>query len=167
MAIIADKMYNLSDYAKQFDPSGIELAVAEVLSQQNDIIQDMLVVESNLDDGHQFAVRTGIPDGAFRRAYKGIPPSKATTKVVTERFGTLAAYSVVDKLVGEKGGHVAAVRSGQSKAIISGMSNTMAHQLIHGKKGDKDAFECFLVLKSPETSFPRVVLARVKTRLST
>lgn len=140
MAIIADKHYNLADYAKQFNPSGIELAIAEVLSQQNDIIQDMLVVQSNLDDGHQFAVRTGIPEGAFRRAYKGIPPAKATTKVVTERFGTLSAYSVVDKLIAEKGGNLDAVRSGQSKAIISGMSNKMAHQMIYGKKTDKDVF---------------------------
>ena len=140
MAIIADKFYNLADYAKQFDPSGMELAIAEVLSQQNDIIQDMLVVESNLDNGHEFAVRTGIPEGAFRRAYKGIAPAKATTKVVVERYGILGANSVVDKIVAEKGGNVDAVRSGQSKAIISGMSNTMARQLIYGKKGDKDAF---------------------------
>ena len=140
MAIIADKYYHLADYAIQFDPSGMELAIAEVLSQQNDIIQDMLVVESNLDNGHEFAVRTGIPEGAFRRAYKGIAPAKATTKVVVERYGILSANSVVDKIVAEKGGNVAAVRAGQSKAIISGMSNTMARQLIYGKKGDKDAF---------------------------
>ena len=30
MAIIADKQYSLIDYAKQYDPSGQELAIAEV-----------------------------------------------------------------------------------------------------------------------------------------
>ena len=132
MAIIADKHYNLLDYAKQFDESGQELAIAEVLSKSNPIIGDALVIESNLDSGHEYAVRTGIPEGTWRRAYQGIEPAKATTKVVVESYGTLSAYSVVDKLVAEKGGHVDAVRTGQSRAIIAGMSNTMASNLIYG-----------------------------------
>ena len=135
MSIIADKQYSLVDYAKQFDPSGQELAIAEVLSQSNDIIGDALVQESSLDSGHEYAVRTGIPEGTWRRAYKGIDPAKATTKVVVESYGTLSAYSVVDKLVAEKGGHVDAVRTGQSRAIIAGMSNTMASNLIYGDCG--------------------------------
>jgi len=135
MAIIADKQYGLVDYAKQFDPSGQELAIAEVLSQSNDIIADALVCESSLDSGHEYAVRTGIPEGTWRRAYQGIEPAKATTKVVVESYGTLSAYSVVDKLVAEKGGHVEAVRTGQSRAIIAGMSNTMASNLIYGNVG--------------------------------
>ena len=135
MAIIADKHYSLVDYAKQFDPSGQELAIAEVLSQSNDIIADALVTESSLDSGHEYAVRTGIPEGTWRRAYQGIEPAKATTKVVVESYGTLSAYSVVDKLVAEKGGHVEAVRTGQSRAIIAGMSNTMASNLIYGNFG--------------------------------
>ena len=135
MAIIADKAYNLKDYAAQFDPAGRELAISEVLTQANDIIADMLVKESNLDSGHEYAVRTGIPAGTWRRAYQGVEPEKATTKVVTESYGTLSAYSVVDKLIAEKGGNVDAVRGGQSKAIIAGMSNSMAHNLIYGNSG--------------------------------
>ena len=135
MAIIADKHYNLVDYAKQFDPSGQELAIAEVLSQSNDIIGDAVVAESSLDSGHEYAVRTGIPEGTWRRAYQGIEPAKATTKVVVESYGTLSAYSVVDKLVAEKGGHVDAVRTGQSRAIIAGMSSSMASNLIYGNSG--------------------------------
>ncbi len=136
MAIIADNYYNLLDYAKQFDESGQELAIAEVLSKSNDIIGDAMVVESNLDSGHEYAVRTGIPEGTWRRAYQGIEPAKATTKVVVESYGTLSAYSVVDKLIAEKGGNLQAVRTGQSKAIIAGMSNTMARNLIYGNAGE-------------------------------
>ena len=136
MAIIGDKYFSLLDYAKQFDESGQELAIAEVLSKSNPIIGDALVIESNLDSGHEYAVRTGIPEGTWRRAYQGIEPAKATTKVVVEGYGTLSAYSVVDKLIAEKGGNVQAVRTGQSKAIIAGMSNTMAHNIIYGNAGE-------------------------------
>lgn len=132
MAIIADKFYNLADYAKQFDPSGQELAIAEVLTQTNEIIADMPFTESNLEEGHSFAVRTGIPVGAWRRAYEGLPPEKGTTKVEVARPGTLGAFSVVEKIVAEKGGHVDNVRSGQAKAIFAGMSNTAATALIYG-----------------------------------
>ena len=48
MAIIADKFYNLADYAKQFDPSGQELAIAEVLTQTNEIIADMPFTERTI-----------------------------------------------------------------------------------------------------------------------
>ena len=136
MAIIADQYFNLLDYAKQFDESGQELAIAEVLSKSNPIIGDALVIESNLDSGHEYAVRTGIPEGTWRRAYQGIEPAKATTKVVVEGYGTLSAYSVVDKLIAEKGGNLQTVRTGQSKAIIAGMSNTMAHNIIYGNAGE-------------------------------
>lgn len=140
MAIIADKNYNLKDYAAQFDQSGQELAIAEVLSKSNTIIEDMPVVESNLDSGHEYAVRTGIPDGTWRRAYEGVQPVKATTKVEVARYGVLSAYSVVDKLVAEKGGNVERVRSGQSKAIIAGMGNTAASALFYG--GTKELEKC-------------------------
>lgn len=138
MAIIADKNYNLKDYAAQFDPSGQELAIAEVLSQTNAIIGDMLVKESNLDSGYEYAVRTGIPEGTWRRAYQGVQPVKATTKVEVARYGVLSAYSVVDKIVAEKGGNVTAVRSGQAKAIVAGMSNTAAQALIYGGKDEME-----------------------------
>ena len=140
MAIKAEQMYNLRDYAAQFGSNGTELAVAEVLSQTNDIIADMLVCEGNSDAGHEFAIRTGIPKGAFRRAYKGLEPEKATSQVVLARFGTLGAYSVIDKMMAEKGGNLDAVRSGQSKAIIAGMSDTMADAIIYGGKDELDKF---------------------------
>lgn len=141
MAIVQDTCYNLNDYAKQFDASGQELAIAEVLTQRNDILQDMPVVESNSDSGHEFAVRTGIPEGTWRAAYEGVQPVKATTKVISKPYGVLTANSEVDALVAEKGGNVRAVRSGQAKAIIGGMSNGMAKNLIYGDSGNKKAFE--------------------------
>lgn len=158
MAIIADKMYNLRDAAAQFGPDGQELAVAEVLSQTNDIVGDMLIKESNLDSGHEYAVRTGIPAGTWRRAYQGVDAEKATQKVVLARPGTLGAYSVVDKLIAEKGGHVDAVRAGQAKGIISGMSDTVASALIYG--GKKELEKCVGLAEYYNTTKPTVETSR-------
>lgn len=132
MQIVGNEVYTLLDYSKQFTESGEELAVAEVLTKKNPMIEDAVTIESNSDAGHLYAVRTGIPEGTWRRAYKGIQPQKGTTKQVTESYGTLANLSIVDKLIAEKGGKVSQVRAGQAKTIIEGMANTMGKTLIYG-----------------------------------
>ena len=91
MAIIADKHYSLVDYAKQFDPSGQELAIAEVLSQSNDIIADALVTESSLDSGHEYAVRTGITNGTYTEIIDGI--AEGTTVIADVQLGSLPAQA--------------------------------------------------------------------------
>lgn len=129
------KNHNLIDWAKGLCLSSKDVSIAYMLTEYNAIIGDAIVQESSLDSGHEYAVRTGIPESTWRRVYKGIEPAKATTKVVVESYGALSAYSVVDKLVAEKGGQVEAVRTGQARAIIAGMSNTMASNLIYGNVG--------------------------------
>lgn len=137
MAIIADKYYNLKDHAAQFGENGLEAGVAEVLTQTNEIIDDALMLESNLDSGHLYNVRTGIPEGTWRRLYQGVEPVKATTKTVTEGYGELAAFSLVDKSLAEMGGmaNVQKVRTAQSKGILQGLSDQMAYNLIYGNNG--------------------------------
>lgn len=135
MMDIEYKNHNLIDWAKGLCLSSKDVSIAYMLTEYNAIIGDAVVQESSLDSGHEYAVRTGIPESTWRRVYKGIEPAKATTKVVVESYGTLSAYSVVDKLVAEKGGHVEAVRTGQSRAIIAGMSSSMASNLIYGNSG--------------------------------
>lgn len=132
MQIVGNEVYTLLDYSKQFTESGEELAVAEVLSKKNPMVEDAITIESNSDAGHLYAVRTGLPEGTWRRAYKGIQPEKGTQKQVTETFGTLANLSIVDKLIAEKGGKVKEVRAGQAKTILEGMAYTMGKTLIYG-----------------------------------
>ena len=135
MAIVADKNLTLLDRAKFFGENGEVLAIAEVLSQTNDILKDMPVVESNMDSGHLYAVRTGIPEGTWRRAYLGVKQDKSTVKQVAEPYGTLGIYSVVDKLIAEKGGKLNETRFQQAKGILQGLSNQMAEGLFYGNVG--------------------------------
>lgn len=141
MEIVGNEVYTLLDHAKQFGPDGEELAVAEVLSKANPMIEDALVIESNSDAGHLTAIRTAIPHGTWRKAYKGVQPVKDGLKQVTESFGTLASDSIVDKLVAEKGGKVAQVRMGQAKSIMTGMAYDMGKTLIEGsQKKEEESF---------------------------
>ena len=140
MEIVGNEVYTLLDHSKQFK-DGEELAVVELLSKSNPMIEDGVVVESNSDSGHVLAIRTAIPHGTWRRAYKGVQPVKDQLKQVTESFGTLAADSIVDKLVAEKGGKVSSVRMGQAKSIMTGMAYDMGKTVIEGyQKKDEEAF---------------------------
>lgn len=140
MEIVGEEVYTLLDYSKQFE-NGEELAVAEVLTKANPMLQDGVVIESNSDAGHMHAIRTGLPKGTWRRAYKGVPYSKGTQKTVTDTYGVLAQNIIVDKLIAEKGGKIGAVRMGQFKTTVEGMSQTMGETLIYGStKKEEESF---------------------------
>lgn len=141
MAIIADKYYNLLDYSQQFAENGDLVAVADVLAKANPMIDDAVLIESNSDAGHLHAIQTSIPEGTWRRAYKGVPYEKGTQKQIMDTYGTLAANSLVDKIIAEKGGKINEVRTRQAKTIIEGMGQTMGKSLIYGSlKKNEESF---------------------------
>lgn len=139
MAIIADKHYNLLDYSQQFAENGDLVAVADVLVKSNPMIEDAVLIESNSDAGHLHAIQASIPEGTWRRAYEGVPYEKGTQIQVMDTFGLLAANSLVDQEIAEKGGKINEVRTRQAKTIIEGMGQTMGKSLIYGslKKNEK------------------------------
>lgn len=140
MEITGEEVYTLLDYSKQFE-NGEELVVAEVLTKANPMLQDGVVIESNSDAGHVHSIRTGLPKGTWRRAYKGVPYAKGTQRTVTDTYGVLAQNIIVDKLIAEKGGNIGAVRMGQFKSTVEGMSQTMGETLIYGsQKKEEEAF---------------------------
>src|SRR3546814_20593769 len=65
--------------AKRQDPDGSVSASAELLSQDNEILEDMPYVEGNLTTGHRATIRTGLPTATWRKLNAGIPTSKSRT----------------------------------------------------------------------------------------
>src|SRR6185312_14940930 len=99
---------NLIDWAKRQDPNGKTATIVELLSQTNDIMDDMTFIEGNLATGHRTTVRTGLPAVAWRKLNGGILPSKSTTAQLDEAAGMLEAWSEVDKDLAELNGDVSA-----------------------------------------------------------
>lgn len=130
--------YNLLDWAKQFAPDGKEYSVAKVLMQANPIINDAIVIESNSDSGHEYAIQTGIPKAVWRRAYEGVQPTKGTQKVVKETYGRMSEVSVVDVAIAEKGGKVAQVRAAMLANKLESMSMEAASKILYGSMQDDE-----------------------------
>lgn len=134
MATLTGKV-TLLDVAKTFDPDGKAAAIAELLSQENEMLMDMPWKEGNLPTGHRVTVRTGLPDVVFRKLNAGVPSSKATTAQVDEACGILEARSEIDVDLADLNGNTSAFRMSQAKAFIESMNQTMQRQVIYGDVG--------------------------------
>lgn len=134
MAILATNAVTLADWAKRVDPdtNSVTSNIVEMLSQTNEILQDMLWKEGNLPTGHRLTMRTGLPAVVWRRLNAGIPSSKSTTAQVDEACGSLEALGQVDKDIAELNGNTAAFRLSENQAFLEAMNIEMANNLFYG-----------------------------------
>lgn len=132
MTVLASNMLTLLDHAKRVEPNGKVGMIAELLSQTNELLTDMIFEEGNLPTGHRTVVRTGLPDVYWRLLNQGVQPSKSTTAQIDEGCGMLEAWSEVDKDLAELNGDVGAFRFSESQSFIEAMNQEMASTLFYG-----------------------------------
>src|SRR3546814_8444353 len=89
MATLGNEHLTLMDLAKRQDPDGSVSAIAELLSQDNEILEDMPYVDGNLTTGHRATIRTGLPTATWRKLDAGIPTSKSRTNRSEEHTSEL------------------------------------------------------------------------------
>lgn len=139
MSTLANKV-TLLDVAKTLDPDGSTAAIAELLSQENEMLMDMPWYEGNLPTGHRTTVRTGLPDVTFRKLNKGVPATKSTTAQIDEACAILEARSEIDLDLAMLNGNTAAFRLSQAKAFMESMNQRMQRQVIYGDKLTPEGF---------------------------
>lgn len=122
----------LVDVTKRIDPNGRVAAVANVLSQENQILEDASWQEGNLPTGHRVTIVTGLPSVYWRSYNKGVPSSKAKTAQIDESAGMLEAYATVDKDLAMLNGNTAEFRASEDKLFLDAMNQTMADTLFYG-----------------------------------
>ena len=143
MATLSSTVLTLADWAKRLDPDGKTAKTVEILSQTNEILDDMLFKEGNLPTGEQTTIRTGLPDVFYRLMNQGVPKSSSQTAQITENAATLEARSEVDKDVAELNGNVNAFRMDESMAFVESMSQRMATTLFYGSAANPEEFVGF------------------------
>lgn len=121
----------LADVAKTLDPDGSSADIAEILSQSNQIIDDMPWIEGNLPTGHRASVRSTLPAPTWRRMNQGVDGTKSTSMQIEDSCGLAEAISEVDVEVANLNGNSAKWRLGEDKAFIEGISQDMAQKLFY------------------------------------
>ena len=137
MSALAASHPTLLDLAKRLDPDGKIDVIAEILTQESPILEDMNFVEGNLPTGHRTTIRTGLPTPTWRKLYGGVQPTKSNTAQVTDSCGMLEAYAEVDKALADLNGNTAAFRLSEDRAHIEGMAQELASTIIYGNEGDQ------------------------------
>jgi hypothetical protein len=132
MALLNAGQLTLADWAKRTDPDGQVPAVAELLSQTNEILEDAVFQEGNLPTGHRVVIRTGLPIVYWRSINQGVPVSKATTAQVDENCGILEARSHIDVELAKLNGNTAAFRLSEDTAFLEAMNQAQAQTMFYG-----------------------------------
>lgn len=135
MSTLSATSLTLADWAKRIDPDGRISAVAELLSQTNEILADAVFKEGNLPTGDRVTIRTGLPTAYWRSLNQGIPSSKSTTAQVDEACGMLEARSEVDKDLAMLNGNTAQFRLSEDVAFLEAMNQAQASCLFYGNPG--------------------------------
>jgi len=144
MAALSVTHPTLLDITKRLDPDGKVDTIVEMLTQTNEILQDMVWQEGNLPTGHRTTIRSGLPAPTWRKLYGGVQPTKSTTVQVTDSCGMLEAYAEVDKALVDLNGNTAAFRVSEDRAHIEGMNQEFVSTLFYGNEGSEpEAFTGF------------------------
>lgn len=132
MATIGNSYVTLSDLKGRLDPDGSLADVVEQATDQNHVMQDMLLLEGNETSGNRATVRTGLPAGTWRELYGGVPNERSTTKQVTDTVGILESYSRVDQHLVEMAPDPARFRANEDAAFLEGMMQTVESTVFYG-----------------------------------
>jgi hypothetical protein len=132
MAALSSTWPTLLDVSRRLDGNGNISAIAEVLTQQNEILDDIPMIEGNLPTGHKTTIRQNIPAPTWRLLNQGVTPVKSVTGQITETCGMMENYAEVDKSLADLNGNTAKWRLSEDKPIIEGMNQAYAYTLIYG-----------------------------------
>jgi len=122
----------LMDVARRTDPDGKIAKVVEILNLTNGVLDDMTWLECNNGTNHVTTIRTGIPNGTWRKLYGFVQPAKSTSKQVQDTVGMLEARSQIDEKLAMLNGNSAEWRLSEESPFIEGLNQDIATTLFYG-----------------------------------
>lgn len=140
MAALPTTYGNLVDIAKSLDPDGSTADVVEMLKKEVPILDIMPFMQGNLETGHRHTIRTGLPEGTWRRLYEHVSPGKSQKVQVDDACGMLEAFTEVDeKLIELAGAAGPAYRKDEDMAYATGMGHQVAETIVYGNGNSSPA----------------------------
>ena len=132
--VVVNSQFTMLELAKRTNNKDV-LEIANVLAQKNDIIQDAYWVESNQKANHIGTKSLALPSGTWRQANAGAAITAASTKQISEPIGRLEDFSDIDEAILDlNADKKQAVRSGEDKLHIEGLSQQLAYAIIYGDR---------------------------------
>lgn len=144
MATIGNSVLTLADLAKRMDPNGMVAQAINLLSQTNEILDDIPWMEGNLPTGHRTTVTTSLPEPDWRRINRGVRKSKSTTAQIDEPCGRMEAFSDVDEALLELYDNPAQARVNEDQSFREAFNQGLSETLFYGNVAtDPERFNGF------------------------
>lgn len=123
----------LADLTSRLTADGkIDPMIVEMLSETNEVLDDMVLIEANGFTEHKTTVRSGLPGGTWRKLNYGVQPEKSRTVPVKDSMGMLETYAEVDMTLLNLNGNSASWLMSEERAFIEGLNQTMASTVFYG-----------------------------------
>ena len=129
----------LLDHAKRMDPRGNVARIAELLTQTNEMLMDLVSMEGNLPTGHRTTIQVGLPTIYYRSINEGIPTSRGSTVQVDEGVAIAEARSEVDLDLAMLNGNTAAFRFTEARMFLEAMNQKIATGMVYGNPANDPA----------------------------
>lgn len=162
MAALGTTLLTLADVAKSKDKQIGK--VAEVLAQENPMLNDIPYMEMNEGTIHKEDIRSALPTIYYRKANQAIPASKSTTEERTFTAAHFESKSQIDDAVAKRGGvdRIAYNRWNQAQGHIQAHAIEHASLTIYGSPltGTRKVagfFDIFSTLSASEPTSKQII----------
>jgi hypothetical protein len=133
MAVIGTSVPTLADIATSMGADGtFDRDRVNLLTQTNEMIEDMVWREGNLPTGHKTTVITGLPTVGFRRFNEGVALSKSTSSAIEEGAAMLEGFFQVDRDLAIMSGDPNQYRLDESGLFMEAMNQTLQTYTLYG-----------------------------------
>jgi hypothetical protein len=132
MATLGATYLNLMDLVQREKPDHSVATVAEILNQQNPVLND--IAWQSCNDGTQNIthVRTGLPTASLLSVSGGIPVGKSNVSAVTDITSRIGIASEVSKRIIGLNGNDAAQRALEARAMLEAINQKWANLWFYG-----------------------------------
>jgi hypothetical protein len=132
MGTLTINRMTIAEVMKRLDPDGNLAEIAEVLQEENDILQDAPWMPSNAVWANKTTRRASEPAGTWRKFNQGVAKSRSETVEVLDTIGLLEDRSEIDVEIINSFPDKEKARSDEDKSFVTGLSKEMAATMIYG-----------------------------------
>jgi len=162
MAALGTKLVTLADVAKSKNKQIGK--VAEVLAQENPMLNDIPYMEMNEGTIHKEDIRSALPAVYYRKANQAIPASKSTVEERTFSSAHFESKSQIDAAVAKRGGmdRISYNRWNQAQGHIQAHAQEHASLTIYGSPltdplKTAGFFDVYSTLATSEPTYNQIV----------
>jgi hypothetical protein len=120
------------EVAKRKAPDGNMATIAEVLNQENDIVQDAVWREANDTFSNKTVRRAALPSGSWRKLNKGVATESSDTVELIDVIGMLETWAENDIEIINAFPNPKQARNDEAMSFVEGLGQTMAETMIYG-----------------------------------